>query len=243
MSKPVALLTPEQRDRQNELARARRKRNPEAPLAADKAYRAANADRLNARDREKRRTETPEEREARLAIKRARYQQNREENIEYQRRLRAEKPELVRERNRVSKAAHKETMRTWWRENRERMLAWRAKYTEANRERIAARNAAWSAANLDRHRAHQSNRRARKKANGGKLSPDIVQRLFALQRGRCACCGAPLGDAYDLDHIVPLALGGANSDDNVQLLTARCNRQKGASDPVAFMQQRRGRLL
>lgn len=67
---------------------------------------------------------------------------------------------------------------------------------------------------------------------------DIAERLFKLQRGKCACCKQPLGDDYHMDHIMPLSLGGSNTDDNIQLLRAKCNQQKSAKHPVDFMQQR-----
>lgn len=70
------------------------------------------------------------------------------------------------------------------------------------------------------------------------MSSGLAIRLYKLQRGKCACCGLPLGDDYHLDHIMPLALGGTNTDDNIQLLRAKCNMQKSAKHPVDFMQQR-----
>jgi 5-methylcytosine-specific restriction endonuclease McrA len=47
-----------------------------------------------------------------------------------------------------------------------------------------------------------------------------------------------LGDNYHLDHIVPLAIGGTNTDDNIQLLRQKCNQQKSAKHPIDFMQSR-----
>lgn len=41
-----------------------------------------------------------------------------------------------------------------------------------------------------------------------------------------------------LDHIVPVAMGGPNIDENIQLLRQRCNNQKHSKHPVDFMQQR-----
>lgn len=41
---------------------------------------------------------------------------------------------------------------------------------------------------------------------------------------------------------MPLALGGANEDWNIQLLRQRCNNQKKAKHPVDFMQSK-GYLL
>jgi 5-methylcytosine-specific restriction endonuclease McrA len=65
----------------------------------------------------------------------------------------------------------------------------------------------------------------------GKLSQDIEMRLFAAQNGLCVCCGCNLGNNYHVDHIMPLALGGTNTDDNVQLLRAECNMRKAAKHP------------
>lgn len=101
----------------------------------------------------------------------------------------------------------------------------------------------WRDKNRDLVVIHGQNRRARKKEVGGKLSADLSEKLFKLQRGKCACgCKQPLGDRYHLDHIMPLALGGSNTDNNIQLLRSTCNHQKHAKHPVEFMQQR-GYLL
>ena len=111
-----------------------------------------------------------------------------------------------------------------------------AKWRASNADKERARCANWAASNPEAKRFHRANRRAR---NIGKLSPGLLDRLFELQRGKCACgCKQPLGDDYHLDHRMPLALGGMNTDDNMQLLRKLCNLQKGAKHPVAFMQQR-----
>ena len=41
---------------------------------------------------------------------------------------------------------------------------------------------------------------------------------------------AAVGGTFDLqyDHVIPLALGGASTTDNLQLLCGQCNRQKSA---------------
>ena len=72
---------------------------------------------------------------------------------------------------------------------------------------------------------------------------DIVEKLLKLQKGKCPCCSLPLGDDFHLDHKMPLALGGDHVDDNMQLLKARCNMQKRASNPIDFMQSRGFLLL
>lgn len=141
----------------------------------------------------------------------------------------------------------------WAAANYERVLARMAAYYAANPGKVAAKCAAWYAANAeaakqksrDRAKANPGavraawqNRRARKIAAGGSLSPGLAKRLLKLQKGKCACCGEPLGADYHMDHIMPLVLGGSNTDDNMQLLRSRCNQQKCAKHPVDFMRAR-----
>jgi len=132
---------------------------------------------------------------------------------------------------------------TQWRtENPERFLQQIAEWRAANPEKIKTANAEYRLNNPEARKAHHQNRRARKKLAGGKLSSGLVKKLFELQNGKCVCCEQPLGKGYHLDHIMPLALGGLNTDDNMQLLKARCNMEKKAKHPVDFMRQR-GYLL
>lgn len=109
---------------------------------------------------------------------------------------------------------------------------------KANPQKYNARSKAWAAENPRLVRVHVQNRRARKKNADGKLSRGLAERLFKLQRGKCACCGRQLGNKYHLDHIMPLSLGGANIDSNMQLLRPTCNQQKHALHPMDFMKTR-----
>ncbi len=53
---------------------------------------------------------------------------------------------------------------------------------------------------------------------------DVRQRVWQKYGGRCAECSA---DQYlEFDHIVPIAKGGSNGENNVQLLCRRCNNAK-----------------
>lgn len=128
--------------------------------------------------------------------------------------------------------------RSWREKNRTLVIRYRREYLRANMEAALARGVAWRKKNPDAVRRYGANRRARKKAGGGRLSPGISNRLFALQRGRCACgCGERLGSDYHLDHVIPLARGGANVDSNMQLLRKACNLRKSSKDPVDFMRE------
>lgn len=129
-----------------------------------------------------------------------------------------------------------EKSRAWFLANKERAAIAGNRWREARRSEAVDRMRKWRSANPDKVRAHANNRRARKEVRGGVLSSGIAERLFVLQKGKCPCCKQPLGDDYHLDHIIPFALGGANTDDNVQLLRAKCNQKKHAKHPIEFMQ-------
>jgi 5-methylcytosine-specific restriction endonuclease McrA len=59
----------------------------------------------------------------------------------------------------------------------------------------------------------------------GGISQEVKRAVWERCRGRCVECGS---DALlEFDHVIPLALGGANTERNLQLLCADCNRAKG----------------
>lgn len=72
----------------------------------------------------------------------------------------------------------------------------------------------------------------------GRLPRGTIPGLFAKQKGRCAVCRARLVKSYHVDHIMPLARGGAHETANIQLLCAHCNCTKNAKHPLDFMQER-----
>lgn len=66
------------------------------------------------------------------------------------------------------------------------------------------------------------------KRKGAKPSKDIKHKLFGQQEGRCnGCLDLFNFRNFHIDHIVPKSLGGANTDDNLQLLCGWCNSKKG----------------
>lgn len=194
-----------------------------------------------------------------LAQKATYYAQNQQHILDKAHQYRAEHPEKLAAAKRKYLENHYEQMRASWAryaaENAEKKRAAAKQWRLTNPERAAAQRLAWARANPDKVNATNRscyaknpeaalirwhNREARKRANGGVLSKDIVQQLLIKQNGLCACCGKPLGMKYHLDHIMPLVLGGANEDGNVQLLTDKCNLQKGAKHPEVFKKLQEG---
>lgn len=104
----------------------------------------------------------------------------------------------------------------------------------------------WQKKNRDKLASYWRNRRARiSKATGEHDHTDVL-RIFKLQKGKCACCNSQLIQSgtgkYHVDHIFPIAKGGRNDPDNLQILCPRCNLSKGSKDPVVWAKER-GMLL
>lgn len=59
------------------------------------------------------------------------------------------------------------------------------------------------------------------------ISEDVRREVFRRDGGRCTVCGS--GELLQFDHVIPVALGGASTAANLQVLCAPCNRAKGAS--------------
>ena len=190
-----------------------------------------------------------QERDSRRACKactRNRAHKYREANPEHQRKWQKANPERGVEYSRKYREANREKMlersRKHYKSNREKELGRMRKWQKANSEKILENNRKWAKANPEKIKARDHNRRARIKGNGGKLSPNIVQTLLAFQKGKCACCGKSLKRGHHLDHIMPIALGGTNTDNNIQLLTPKCNLRKSAKHPDDWAREN-GRLI
>ena len=185
-------------------------KNPEKKKAASAAWYAANAERIKALHKE--------------------WKKANPEKINAYREKQASCED--------AKARHAARIAAWRAANPEKARESNRAWSAANAKKKSLTFSAWAAENQEARRIIHQNRRARKKSTKGKISKGLPAKLFKLQRGMCPCCRQPLGDDYHLDHIMPLALGGTNTDENMQLLRQRCNNQKHAKHPVDFMQQR-----
>ena len=110
-------------------------------------------------------------------------------------------------------------------------------YRKLNNEKVMLEKKKWHLNNPFARREHEANRRIRKLSGTGRLSKDIVGKLLVLQKTKCPVCKNKL-TKHHLDHIMPLKLGGSNTDNNFQLLCPQCNMQKHAKHPVDFMQEK-----
>ncbi len=182
------------------------------------AYRAANKEKISAKQKEYR-----EKNKENLSLYRRNYYS---ENSEYW--------VLHREKNPEKQISYS----TKWKiANKQRVNLYSKTYREENPEKVKAAKLSWSLANKHKFPIYGHNYRCSKK-NTGKLSKGLSEKLYRLQKGKCPCCKKALGTDFHIDHIMPLSLGGLNTDDNIQLLRSKCNLQKGSKHPVDFMQSR-----
>jgi hypothetical protein len=57
------------------------------------------------------------------------------------------------------------------------------------------------------------------------IPPELARTVFERDDRKCLECGA--SEDLQFDHIIPVALGGATSPENLQILCGDCNRSKG----------------
>jgi 5-methylcytosine-specific restriction endonuclease McrA len=60
----------------------------------------------------------------------------------------------------------------------------------------------------------------------GPLPRVLKMAVFERDNGRCTQCGSTFDLQYD--HVIPVAMGGATTMENLQLLCSPCNQSKGA---------------
>ncbi|WP_082104838.1 HNH endonuclease [Demequina maris] len=59
------------------------------------------------------------------------------------------------------------------------------------------------------------------------IAKEVRHSVWQRDRGRCTECGS--NENLEFDHIIPVSMGGANTERNIQLLCEPCNRSKGAT--------------
>ena len=214
----------ENRDTALERFKRYREANPEACRERDRRYYVENKEK----HQERCRRYYTENREAIHEACRRYYLANPGLRTEQDRRYRLENADAVREAN-----------KRWRQANRKRVQNNQKAWREANPERNQAIKKRWRDTNRDKLAAKERNRRARKASSEGSHTAADIASLYTRQAGLCMACRADFTQVeFHVDHIVPLARGGSNGVENLQLLCAPCNIAKGARDFEEFMAER-----
>jgi 5-methylcytosine-specific restriction endonuclease McrA len=197
--------------------------NRDRILAIKREYQATNSADIS-RKRKAYRQENPEKIQTQKAESYARHA---DRNREKKRKHREENRETVLTQQRASysrnRAARNAANREYYAANRDRLLAQMRAWSHANRDRVSELNREWRANNPDRVSELRARRRARKASVPHE--PYSRDDIFARWSSACAYCDAP---ATALDHVTPIALGGADAEWNLVPACTPCNSSKGA---------------
>lgn len=215
--------TPEARERDRQRYRKLMATNPEKRRATARAWLAANPDKakqMAIRARSKPEYRLRQKQWADIDRKRnpERYKAN---NARYRQRN-AEKIKLRRERR------------------RERRLEEARLYRLAHHKELIRKNREYRIANLAKERARSRRYHERKpevaykstltyraRKRGAFVEHIQPQVVYDRDKGVCGICQRPVSKSVmSIDHVIPLARGGAHSYANVQLAHKRCNSKK-----------------
>jgi 5-methylcytosine-specific restriction endonuclease McrA len=228
-------LTPEEKEKQREYMRQWLLVNGEDQRKKKEAYRIAHRAELREKQRAYQLSLTAERKESQREYLRQWWASNKEDV----------KPQ-TRQRYLANQEQRKAASREWHQAHLEEARARNREYARKNAEQRNARVRAWKLARPEHVSTINRNRRALIAAAPGRHTAADVARLYATQRGLCAGCAAALvakgKGKYHVDHVHPLALGGSNGPENLQLLCPSCNLSKHAQHPDDWARSR-GRLF
>lgn len=123
----------------------------------------------------------------------------------------------------------------WQDDNSTHVKEYNKQHHKANRERRNKESKEWRTKNVDRAKQYRKDNCDKLTANGVKyrtrklnqMPPDANVNLIQFYY----IVSVTLAD-YQVDHIKPLSKGGLHHQDNLQLLEANLNQQKGSKWPL-----------
>lgn len=113
-----------------------------------------------------------------------------------------------------------EAMKYHW-ANREKVLSYKKAYREQNQDKIVAYMVQWELNNRDKRYAITAKRKFQIAATS--VEPIDRNLVWERDQGICGICKEFVKGKWQMDHIIPLSLGGAHLYSNVQVSHPRCN--------------------
>lgn len=168
----------------------------------------------------------------------------RERNIQYRKRKRREWYENNRDHAiayaRRYASENRESGRAYHARNRDRRLAQAREWKARNKEHVNQTSREWYWNNVDRARAtsrlNAMAKRAAENGVAGVVTVDQVAARVEFYGHKCYLCGEPYST---IDHVKPLAAGGANLPANLRPACKSCNSKKKDRWPYAPALRRR----
>jgi 5-methylcytosine-specific restriction endonuclease McrA len=91
----------------------------------------------------------------------------------------------------------------------------------------------WSISSLEKAWVALMAYKSQREANSSKWK-QIRKRIIARDQGICAYCGVE--NATTVDHVLPVARGGDDSEANLVCACVKCNTSKGKKMPFDFFE-------
>lgn len=161
------------------------------------------------------------------AYREAHHARIQEYKVEYRR---ANSAELV-EKQKVYYEAHRahtiRYLRAYYRKNIANSQEYRKEWYASNREELSLYKKAYNKAKPEIARVCNAVREARKRSNGGSLTPQQWREIKDRYDHTCLCCGRKEPEIrLSIDHVIPVTKGGSGNADNIQPLCRSCNSRK-----------------
>lgn len=115
-----------------------------------------------------------------------------------------------------------EYRRKYYLDNPEKVKNWAKNNPDKRRES----HRKWHKNNPDKSREKSLKRRGYDAPENGIIKKVINENVLKYGIIRCEKCKEPCPDNFHIDHINPLSKGGSSNYNNLQILCAKCNREK-----------------
>ena len=128
--------------------------------------------------------------------------------------------------------------------NKEKILLKNKRNYQKSRHKVLQNQTKYRKENKEKIELKRRNRRAKEYGSLGRHTAQEVKALLEVQNYKCANCKCCIKEksSRHLDHVMPIALGGSNSIDNLEWLCVLCNLRKGAKHPIDWAREN-GRLI